>query len=58
VYDGAVRDVVAGVLEGFNGAILCHGHTGSGKTHTMRATSRARGSGVFFPGQSMTSSAG
>jgi hypothetical protein len=27
--------MVAGALEGFNGAILCYGQTGAGKTHTM-----------------------
>lgn len=34
VYD-SVRHVVLGLLDGFNGTLLCYGQTGSGKTHTM-----------------------
>ena len=35
VYEGACRELVASVLGGVNGTILCYGMTGSGKTHTM-----------------------
>lgn len=35
VYDLFARDVVQGVIEGINGAILTYGQTGSGKTFTM-----------------------
>lgn len=35
VYDLYARDVVQGVVDGINGAILSYGQTGSGKTFTM-----------------------
>ena len=28
-------DVIAGVLEGINGCVMCYGQTGAGKTHTL-----------------------
>jgi hypothetical protein len=27
--------VIAGVLEGINGCVMCYGQTGAGKTHTL-----------------------
>ena len=35
VFDFAAKPVIRGVLDGFNGTILCYGETNSGKTHTM-----------------------
>lgn len=35
VYDSCAREVVMGILQGVNGAIIAYGQTGSGKTHTM-----------------------
>eukprot|EP00927_Polykrikos_kofoidii_P082744 TRINITY_DN8306_c0_g2_i1.p1 TRINITY_DN8306_c0_g2~~TRINITY_DN8306_c0_g2_i1.p1 ORF type:complete len:721 (-),score=89.11 TRINITY_DN8306_c0_g2_i1:27-2189(-) len=35
VYTAIGAPIVAGVINGFNGAILAYGQTGSGKTHTM-----------------------
>lgn len=35
VYESCAREVVMGILQGVNGAIIAYGQTGSGKTHTM-----------------------
>eukprot|EP00890_Picochlorum_soloecismus_P003968 jgi/Picsp_1/4572/NSC_01942-R1_protein len=35
VYNESARDVVAKVLQGYNGSIIAYGQTGAGKTHTM-----------------------
>eukprot|EP01041_Mallomonas_annulata_P001896 gene1896-3673_t len=35
VYENGAKDLVAGVLNGFNSCLLCYGQTGAGKTHTM-----------------------
>jgi kinesin family protein 6/9 len=35
VYDEAARDIVSGVMHGYNGAVLAYGQTGAGKTYTM-----------------------
>lgn len=35
VYQYAARDIVEGVLNGYNGTVLAYGQTSSGKTHTM-----------------------
>jgi len=35
VYDCVARDVVADVMQGFNGTILAYGQTGAGKTYTL-----------------------
>ncbi len=35
VYHGSVSDVVASVLQGYNGTIFAYGQTGTGKTYTM-----------------------
>lgn len=34
-YDEHVKDIVCGLLRGYNGTVLAYGQTGSGKTHTM-----------------------
>lgn len=36
VYDNAAKEIVRGVIEGYNGTIFAYGQTGSGKTYTMR----------------------
>lgn len=38
-YDRAARDIIASVLEGYNGTILAYGQTGAGKTFTMNGSS-------------------
>jgi kinesin family protein 6/9 len=35
VFEDAARDIIGGVLEGYNGTILAYGQTGAGKTFTM-----------------------
>lgn len=35
LFDTAVKNIVDGVLQGFNGAVLAYGQTGAGKSHTM-----------------------
>ena len=35
VYGRCGHDVVAKVMEGYNGTIMAYGQTGAGKTHTM-----------------------
>lgn len=35
VFEAVGRDIVARVVDGFNGCILAYGQTGSGKTFTM-----------------------
>jgi kinesin family protein 6/9 len=35
VYEEAARDIVSGVMHGYNGAVLAYGQTGAGKTYTM-----------------------
>lgn len=35
VYEESCRDIVASVLDGFNGTLMCYGQTGAGKTFTM-----------------------
>lgn len=37
-YEAAARDLVEGVLDGFDGALLCYGQTGSGKTYTLEGS--------------------
>jgi len=39
VYDQAFRGIVAGVAEGFNGAIMAYGQTASGKTYSISGAS-------------------
>lgn len=36
VYNESAKDIVDGVLEGYNGTVMAYGQTGSGKTHTIR----------------------
>ena len=43
----AAKDIVAGALRGVNGTIFAYGQTGGGKTHTMRAVTRAAARDVF-----------
>ena len=35
IYEQAVKPIVLGVMEGFNGTVFAYGQTSSGKTHTM-----------------------
>lgn len=35
IYEQAVKPIVEGVMEGFNGTVFAYGQTSSGKTHTM-----------------------
>ena len=35
IYERAVKPIVLGVMEGFNGTVFAYGQTSSGKTHTM-----------------------
>jgi len=35
LYEEAVKPIVLGVMEGFNGTVFAYGQTSSGKTHTM-----------------------
>ena len=35
VYDRAVKPIVEGVMQGFNGTVFAYGQTSAGKTHTM-----------------------
>eukprot|EP00210_Caulerpa_lentillifera_P004659 g4444.t1 len=39
IYDGTLKDLVSGVMDGLNGTVFAYGATGSGKTHTMVGTS-------------------
>jgi len=38
VYETAVRDLVEGMMQGFDGALLCYGQTGGGKTFTLEGS--------------------
>ncbi|GIL46590.1 hypothetical protein Vafri_3551 [Volvox africanus] len=38
VYNGTVRDLIGGVLQGINTTVFAYGATGSGKTYTMVGT--------------------
>lgn len=49
VYDGSVRRLVAGFVNGANGCVLAYGQTGSGKTHTMFGPDPKTGSAVVSP---------
>ena len=42
VYAHAIEPIVAETLEGFNCTVFAYGQTGTGKTHTMEATTRRR----------------
>lgn len=39
VYSAAAADIVDGVMDGYNGAVLAYGQTGAGKTHTLFSAS-------------------
>eukprot|EP00299_Pterocystis_sp_00344_P019374 c9618_g1_i2.p1 GENE.c9618_g1_i2~~c9618_g1_i2.p1 ORF type:complete len:900 (+),score=304.30 c9618_g1_i2:2-2701(+) len=39
VYEGAAKDIVESVLDGYNGTVFAYGQTGSGKTFTMEGPS-------------------
>ena len=47
VIAASAKDIVAGALRGVNGTIFAYGQTGGGKTHTMRAVTRAAARDVF-----------
>lgn len=44
VYSMVARDLVEGVVDGFDGAVLCYGQTGSGKTYTLEGSLDERSS--------------
>lgn len=35
MFEKALKPIVQGVMEGFNGTVFAYGQTSSGKTHTM-----------------------
>ena len=35
-YDKACRPIISKFIQGYNGAIICYGETGTGKTHSIR----------------------
>ncbi|KXZ53067.1 hypothetical protein GPECTOR_8g60 [Gonium pectorale] len=43
VYNGTVRDLIGGVLEGINTTVFAYGATGSGKTYSMVGTQQDPG---------------
>ncbi|KAA1111913.1 kinesin-like protein Klp5 [Puccinia graminis f. sp. tritici] len=43
VYHGAAKDLIDGVLGGFNATVFAYGATGCGKTHTITGTPEAPG---------------
>lgn len=49
VYSMVARDLVEGVVDGFDGALLCYGQTGSGKTFTLEGSldDRSESAGVL-----------
>jgi len=46
VYDTVAGPVVNRVLDGYNGAVLAYGQTGTGKSHTMGILSRVESEGA------------
>lgn len=38
VYEEAAQELVEGVLDGYDGALLCYGQTGGGKTYTLEGS--------------------
>jgi kinesin family protein 3/17 len=40
IYEHCAADIIANVLEGYNGTIFAYGQTGTGKTHTMSGNER------------------
>ena len=38
VFDFWARDIIANIVEGYNGTIMCYGQTGAGKTFTMNGS--------------------
>ena len=45
-YDVHVKEIVGGVLQGYNGSVMAYGQTGSGKTHTMGMGGDNAGAGM------------
>ena len=43
IYEEAVKFIIEGALDGFNGTIFAYGQTGSGKTYTMIGTPESPG---------------
>ena len=43
IYEEAVKFIIEGALDGFNGTIFAYGQTGSGKTYTMIGTPQSPG---------------
>ena len=57
VYAASAKDIVAGALRGVNGTIFAYGQTGGGKTHTMRAVTRAAAATCSTPSPPTTATA-
>ena len=43
VFQQTTEDLIAKIVEGFNGTVFAYGQTSSGKTHTMRGSASAPG---------------
>ena len=43
VFEQTTEDLIAKIVEGFNGTVFAYGQTSSGKTHTMRGSATAPG---------------
>ena len=46
MFESSARNIVSGVLEGYNGTILAYGQTGAGKTFTMEGHVGAEAMGI------------
>lgn len=49
VYAVAAQDLIEGVLDGYDGALLCYGQTGGGKTYTLEGTLDESSNGGILP---------
>jgi len=47
VYNSSVSEVVASVLEGYNGTVFAYGQTGTGKTYTMEGSKDESSKGII-----------
>ena len=43
IYEYTTKNLLSGVIEGFNATVFAYGATGSGKTYTMLGTSSEKG---------------
>ena len=44
IFDVAIKDLVASVVDGYNGTVFAYGQTAAGKTHTMLGSKGTPGS--------------